>query len=121
MSDTQLSKTIFEAMKVRSEMLTDGASQTEANAVLEEAVRKAWPTVREWKYLCSKCSDYGLEMRECPGDATCGRPNPHLPHEYGMPCTCSRGERYRPKSQASTDESLGKRKKPAKTFSRFQE
>lgn len=88
---------------MRAEMRAAGADQPAIDAATERVVKANWPTEREWKYLCQTCRDYGLEMFECPGDSTCGRDQPHGPHDFGRPCWCSAGQKFRAKSRAETD------------------
>lgn len=103
---------------LRSEMRTNGADTREIAAATERIVRANWPTEREWKHLCQRCGDYGLEMFTCPGDATCGRDKPHLAHEFGQPCWCSAGAKFKAKPRSDEDfQQAGKVTKP-KGFSR---
>lgn len=75
----------------------EGVSLADRLRGLEQTLRLAWPKGREaeWKMLCTRCGDYGLEMAWCDGDATCGRVKRHLPHEYGNPCWCQAGQRFK--------------------------
>jgi hypothetical protein len=43
---------------------------------------------RDWKIECEHCDDTGWEYFACDGDETCGRSNPHLPHNYVRICPC---------------------------------
>lgn len=43
---------------------------------------------RVWKTECDTCEDTGWENFWCPGDQTCDRKKPHLPHDYVRPCVC---------------------------------
>lgn len=90
-----LASTFAEAMRIWDGQKADGVSKAQREADLEKTLRAAWPQVREWYYLCSSCRDMGLAMSACPGDATCGRGKPHLPHDFGRPCSCQAGERFR--------------------------
>jgi hypothetical protein len=47
-------------------------------------------------YLCEVCNDTGLQVFECSGDASCGRPRRHLPHSWGKPCHCPKGLKFQP-------------------------
>lgn len=106
-------------MQMRESMRADGAEEREIEAATERSVRSSWPFTREWKYLCQQCSDYGLVMHECPGDATCGRHKPHLAHEFGKPCWCSLGQRFKARPKTETDfQEAGKMKKPDRSFTR---
>ena len=116
-----LSQTIAEALRQRDAQKMAGASQAELEANLEATVRACWPVRRAWQYLCQSCGDYGLVMHECPGDATCGRSSPHQGHDYGDPCWCDKGRRYRGRVQteATTVEAAAtKRPRPPTRFGR---
>lgn len=95
MTNTDFSQSMKTALEMTRSMKAEGATSAEITAALEKTVRAAWPFTREWKYLCQTCRDFGLDMRTCPGDATCGRTNPHQAHEYGLPCFCNAGVRFR--------------------------
>lgn len=123
LTDSVLVQTFREAMRLWDAQKADGVPFADRVTGLAKSLRQAWPKGREneWKYLCSKCSDYGLEMQDCPGDATCGRPHAHLPHDFGTPCWCSAGQRFRaqpkPGPDAFTDAGKTPRKSP--TFTKF--
>lgn len=93
-----------------------GASFAERVRNLERTVRAVWPFTREWHYLCGECSDYGLRIADCAGDATCGRTKPHLPHDFGTPCWCEQGRRYRARerTEESAVEAAAKVRKPSR-------
>lgn len=98
-----LAETIRTALQIRDQMKADGATTQECHAALEKTLRASWPQRREWKYLCQDCRDYGLITVECDGGRSCGRDQPHLPHDYGTPCWCSRGEQFKAKPKADDD------------------
>ena len=95
-----------------------GASLQERVENLSKSLRQCWPFVREWHYLCAECSDYGLRIQACAGDATCGRSQPHLPHEFGTACWCHAGGRYKVKER-TPDEAVMTAAKARRTPSRF--
>ncbi len=99
-----LAKTFVEAMRIWDADKADGVSLSERLTRLERTLRTVWPQTREWKYLCTSCQDIGLVMSACPGDATCGRHKPHLPHDFGTPCWCDRGRAFRPKAKATPED-----------------
>lgn len=101
----QLGAVFTEAMRIWDAQKAEGVPQAERIAGLRETLKAAWPQTREWKYLCQSCSDYGLVMNTCPGvkDAICGRSNPHQAHEFGTPCWCDAGRRFRPKKASAED------------------
>lgn len=98
-----LAATITVALQIRDRMKADGATTEECHAALEKTLRVSWPQRQEWKYLCHDCCDYGLIMVRCNGDRACGRYQRHLPHDYGTPCWCSRGEPFKAKPKADDD------------------
>ena len=106
--------------QLRTDMRQAGADEAEIAKATERSVRSAWPTTREWKYLCQTCADYGLEMLDCPGDRTCGRDKEHLSHEFGRPCWCDAGAKFRKAPRSEEDfQQAGKVQKPARGFSRM--
>ena len=100
MSLGDIIKAVFD---LRSDMRSAGADESEIEKATERSVRSAWPPGREWKYLCQNCRDYGLEMLECPGDATCGRDKQHRPHDFGRPCWCDAGAKFRARLKSEED------------------
>jgi len=45
-------------------------------------------TPRIWRVECEDCEDCGWQRFECPGNATCGRQNPHDAHSFVRVCSC---------------------------------
>ena len=115
-TDSVIGQTIQALFREWDAQKAAGATVAERVANLERTVRAMWPFTREWHYLCARCSDYGLEMAECPGDATCGRTKAHLPHDYGTPCWCDAGRRFKPKerTEATAVEAAAKVRKPTR-------
>lgn len=99
-----LAQTFAAAMTIWDAQKADGVSREDRLSGLEKSLRASWPTGREWKYLCDRCRDYGLETQECHGDATCGRVKPHLPHEFGTPCWCQAGQKFKAKPKPSAED-----------------
>ena len=116
LSDSVLAETIREAFKAWDSQKALGATVAERVANLAKTLRASWPFVREWKYLCGECHDYGLRIYDCDGDATCGRPRPHLPHDYGVACWCTNGGRFRVKvrTEEGAVEAAAKVRKPTR-------
>lgn len=100
-----LAATYDAAMKLWDAQRRDGIGFVERLKGLTIALRNAWPKGRdtEWKYTCTNCLDYGLAMSECVGDATCGRVKRHLPHDYGNPCWCQAGARFKVTAKRPAD------------------
>jgi hypothetical protein len=103
LSDSVLAQTFRAAMQIWDQQKAAGIPVLERLKGLEKTLRSAWPMTREWKYLCWNCMDYGLEIHDCPGDSTCGREKAHLPHDFGKPCWCSAGAKFRPKPVRELD------------------
>jgi hypothetical protein len=99
-----LAKCFAAAMQIWADQRAAGVSFRDRLVGLTQTLRAAWPQTREWKYLCQQCDDYGLVMRACPGDTTCGRHHPHLPHEFGTPCWCDHGRRHRERQKPSAED-----------------
>lgn len=127
-TDGQLGKIFREAMIAWDAMKADGISFQERVKALALSLRPHWPFAEYMGYQearCGSCDGTGLTMHTCPGDATCGPPPegstmkrrriPHLPHDFGSPCWCALGARFRPR-QRDDFEAAGKM--PAKTFTR---
>lgn len=91
-----LAQTFVAAMDIWQAQTAEGLSVHQRVATLTKTLKLAWPQTREWKYLCDACDDYGLRIASCPGDATCGRMKEHGPHEFGTPCWCAAGKKFRP-------------------------
>lgn len=119
-SDSVLGQTIKAAFQEWDAQKALGAGVLERVANLEKTLRAAWPQTREWHYLCPQCHDYGLRMADCAGDAGCGRSKAHLPHEFGTPCWCSVGARFKAKerTEESAVESAARVKKQPTRFGR---
>jgi hypothetical protein len=135
-----LAETLTEAIRLRERARNEGATEAELDATMERTLRAAWPQVREWKYLCSACQDTGLVTKLCRrGDRCNGTSSradtPHDPpgkyqrlcameplsdyqHEYGTPCTCAKGHRFRqtPKGRPEdfTDQAGAAKRKPTR-------
>lgn len=111
-----LAKAYRECLPILDAMKADGVPFLERIKGLEAVIRQCWPFTREWHYLCGECSDYGLRMADCAGDATCGRKKPHLPHDFGTPCWCEQGRRFRvrERTEESAVEAAAKVRKPSR-------
>lgn len=101
-----LATTYIAAMAIWDAQKADGIPRAERLSGLEKSLRAAWPQTREWKYLCERCSDYGLEILSCQGvtDAICGEVKPHYAHEFGQPCWCAAGARFREKPKPAPED-----------------
>ena len=94
------------AMQIWDEQKASGVPILERIGGLRKTLEAAWPSTREWKYVCTQCDDYGLVIASCPGvaNATCGRVKPHMPHDYGTPCWCQRGRAFKEKPKADPED-----------------
>lgn len=104
------------ALELWDRQKRDGLSLADRLRGLEKTLRLVWPKGREadWKSLCTNCRDYGLVMHDCPGDATCSRTKPHLPHEYGEPCWCQLGARFKVQTKRAQDFTEAGQSRPTK-------
>lgn len=114
-----LSATIRAALLEYDNQRAAGASEAELARNFEQTVRASWPFVREWRFLCQRCFDFGLEMGRCPGDATCGRPKEHLAHDFGTPCWCSAGNRFKVTEKTPDDAIAAAARTPKRQPTRF--
>lgn len=101
--DATLGKIYRAAMSIWDGQKAEGMTLADRILNLAKTLRASWPQTREWKYLC-ECSDTGLKMSDCRGDATCGRKQAHMPHEFGAPCWCELGKRFRDKPKPSAED-----------------
>jgi len=99
-----LATAYLDAMALLDRQQADGVSFDERMRGFEAVIRGVWPQTRAWHVLCLACEDYGLMMRACPGDATCGRTRPHLAHDFGTPCHCAKGIRFREQAAPSPED-----------------
>lgn len=103
-----LAETYREAMRIWDAQKAEGVSQRERIAGLEKTLRASWPQVREWKFVCDRCSDTGLEVFDCHGTHACGKTFCPYPHTYGVPCLCPKGARFVPKPVEADFKAAGK-------------
>lgn len=119
-----------EMVTLSDEMKANGATFEERQYGIDATLRQMWPFTRAWKYLCDRCNDTGLVMRICrDGDRCDGvstradsafQPagkfarlctlSPDYEHEYGQPCLCSLGSRFRerPKHESGDFSNAGR-------------
>lgn len=112
-----LAETFVVALRIWDQQKLDGVSITERVRGLEKTLRASWPALKVWYYGCETCSDAGLEMSWCDGDRpVCGRNKPHLPHDFGRPCFCPAGNRFKaaPKLAGDAFASAGRTTKPTR-------
>jgi len=98
-----LAQTFGDAMRLWDVMKRDGVPLSERQRHLRKALAAAWPEIKPPRFACETCSDLGLLMWDCPGDLTCGRRKPHLPHAFGKPCECPAGVKFKAKQKAAAD------------------
>lgn len=121
-----------EMMELSDKLKAGGASRYERNKGIEAVLRQTWPFTREWKYECDRCNDTGLVMHVCRHGERCNgvstrtdtsfqQPGKHrrlctlnetYEHDYGVPCFCPRGARFReqPKHDPATFADAGRNK-----------
>lgn len=141
-SDRRLSQAIDEALTLRKQMVADKMPAADIAASFEQVVRDVWPKGREWHYLCEQCSDTGLIIYTCRPGARCNgistrtdgphekpgkyrrlcaqHPDSDYTHEYGEPCDCKNGSRFRKAPPTDRDVLNDAAMKPKpKPFSKF--
>lgn len=110
-------KAVMEALDMRDKLKADGVSGKDLDAGLEAVLRDVWPKGADDSRhaSCLECNGCGLVIHNCPGDATCGRSGMHAAHDYGTPCWCEKGRRFRdkPKPEPSEFTDAGKTPKRA--------
>lgn len=140
-TDQSLGCVVMAAIATADQMRADGASQVECLDVVEQVLRYGFPHGRPWKYLCQSCQDTGLDMRVCQRGDRCNgvstrtdgpkeRPGKYrrlcavdtagdYTHEYGVPCFCSLGQKFRDHPPSAEDfTSAGKTSKPMTRWGR---
>lgn len=136
MTDSALAATMKEAFRLRERMKADGATTAELDAAMERTLRAALPQQRVWRYECEVCWDTGLEMHVCRAGERCNGvstridhpgapagsytrlcahdPNGPYEHDYGTPCLCRRGVRFRPARPAMVPDDEAAARTPRK-------
>lgn len=97
-----LGHTVTDALTICDQMRAAGHTKPEIFAALEGVLRSTWPFQREWNYLCEACRDTGLEILDCPA-RPCDRRVAHGDHDYGIPCRCPKGDRWRARARTADD------------------
>jgi hypothetical protein len=134
-SQGALARTFVAAMEQWDAEKAAGVSEADRVAHLQVILRAAWPFTRTWQYLCQRCDDTGLVMAVCRKGARCNGistridhhtqqpgkykrlcaqfPDSDYEHEYGTPCFCEKGARFRPPSlPARSDYTQSGKSKP---------
>ena len=102
----------FSAVVTRDQRVLFCEEDSHEVLIARAGLRDTWPRRRPkpwWKcfsrYQCDVCRDYGLILSEiaCPGDGECGDIIPHGAHEFGWPCHCVKGARFRPPVKSADD------------------
>jgi hypothetical protein len=116
-TDGKLAAAFVEAMHILDAQKANGVPFAERIQGLDETLRHVWPFTRTWHYLCEACRDTGLVMHVCRLGARCDgissridgpkgtpgkykrlcaqHPTSDYTHEYGIPCDCEKGRRFR--------------------------
>lgn len=114
-AEGKLAAAYREIMALWDKQRAEGVPFTERLKGLSNVFRDLWPQGRTWHYLCDDCNDVGLKITDCPGNSTCGRSKAHLPHDFGTPCWCAKGERFKiPVKAASDYAQAGRTTKPTR-------
>lgn len=118
MSVDTLGSLVRQAIEIRDQLKAAGMTGADLDRGMETVLRESWPKPADrtepWHDACSNCRDYGLEMHQCPGDATCGRHRRHPPHEYGRPCWCPLGRKFNEKQAPTPEDAMTLAAKPKK-------
>ncbi len=125
-SESVLVQTYWAAMAQWDTQKADGVALADRVAGLSKTLRACWPFTREWKELCGNCSDTGLVMAVCRRGARCDgismridsahdrpskyqrlcarHPESEYEHDYGTPCWCPLGARFREKAKPAAED-----------------
>jgi hypothetical protein len=138
-----LGAVVMEALDYRDKLKADGVEQEDLDAGLEALLRERWPKPHDrttpWKYLCEACGDTGLRMLMCrPGmrcpdvstrtDGPGDKPGKYqrlcvgsssYTHDYGVPCDCAKGDRFRTRQRPALDDFTTATKSKPRSMSRF--
>lgn len=139
-----LGKVVMEAIDFRDKLKAEGVEKADLDAGLESLLRERWPKpfdrTAPWRYLCEGCGDTGLVMYLCrPGmrcagistrtDGSGDKPGKYqrlcvgsssYVHDYGEPCDCPKGSRFRTGRRNNTpDDFTTATKSKPKPMSRF--
>lgn len=134
-------ETVKEALRLRDLDRQAGASEAQQASQLEQIIRRVWPFTREWKYVCRSCDDTGLVMKICRAGDRCNgistrtdgpkeTPGKYrrlctrdtegtYTHDYGEPCFCSAGSRFRSAPPSEFDPVAVAAKTPKKQPTRW--
>lgn len=116
----------MDALRFMDEQKAAGVPLHERVKGLDGVLRSAWPQQRAWQYLCDRCDDTGLVMAVCRRGARCDgistrtdhrgetpgkyqrlcakHPESDYEHEYGTPCWCAAGAKFRDKPRPTPDD-----------------
>lgn len=95
-TEATLGRLVMEAVSECDRLRQAGASIEDVQRGLENLIRDRWPFVREWHYICSSCNDCGLVMV-----SEVNKLGTRV--ETGYPCSCPKGNRFRPKVRTEDD------------------
>jgi hypothetical protein len=118
-----LVQSFMQGMKFWEDEKAQGVSLPDRVSHLATILRASWPFQREWHYVCEQCGETGLVMAVCRKGARCNgistrtdfagqtpgkykrlcwqHPDSDYEHDYGMPCWCEKGERFRVVAKAA--------------------
>jgi len=136
-----LARTFVAAMEQWDHEKAAGVSDADRLAHLQVVLRAAWPFTRTWQYLCQRCDDTGLVQAVCRKGARCNGtstridhfslpagkyqrlcakfPDSDYEHEYGTPCLCEKGARFRTAAKPTREDyTQSGKSKPMKRIGR---
>ncbi len=138
-----LGRIIMEAVAYIEGMKAQGATRAQTDQALENVIRDAWPKAKDrtvpWRYICETCGDTGLQMLQCTPRFRCNGVSTRIDspgdkpgkykrlcvnsttyeHDYGIPCTCAKGDTFRPRQQNQEDAFERAAKSKPRPMSRF--
>ena len=113
-----LGRIVMDTVRDAEALRAQGAPADVVVRSIEAVIRERWPRGRaeQWHLLCDRCVDTGYEIKDCPGDATCGRTKVHAEHRFAEPCWCAKGRQMirQPRQEADELASVGKVTKPSR-------
>jgi hypothetical protein len=119
-TESKLAAAYKECLPILDAQKAAGVPFLERIKGLEAVLRQFWPFRAVHHFNCERCADYGLELHQCDGEqhrCGLGKGKPHLPHEYGTPCWCVAGARF--KARERTDQTMVEAAATVKKPTRF--
>jgi len=116
----RLASAYGEALEILDAQRAAGVPFEERIKGLEGLLRGVWPQTRPWHYACEACADTGLVLSVCRAGARCpgmstrdgkayrrlcaSDPESAYTHDFGRPCSCATGARFREKAKPTPED-----------------